>query len=36
MEPEYSNTHPDRVHELGCYLEVELSSYVDMLRARFG
>ena len=26
----------DRVHELGCYLEVELSSYVGVLRARFG
>ena len=26
----------DRVHELGCYLEVELSSYIGVLRARFG
>ena len=24
----------DRVHELGCYLETELSSYVGVLRAR--
>ena len=24
----------DRVHELGCYLEAELSSYVGVLRAR--
>ena len=24
----------DRVHELGCYLEVELSSYIGVLRAR--
>ena len=24
----------DRVHELGCYLEAELSSYVGILRAR--
>ena len=25
--------HTNRVHELGCYLETELSSYVGVLRA---